>query len=536
MKAMIVDDEKHVREAIKLLVPWEQFGISTLMEAADGQEAIEMMEASRPELIFTDMMMPVRNGKELLEWIQAHSPTSKTIVISGYDDYPLVRHTMRHGGFDYILKPIDPEQLTNTVEKAVNSWRDDEAERVRKNMQNMEMNVIRPVYWDKIFSEFILHPPTLSKHGQALKQEFGIHLDEMAECQVAVLAMETLSQATWCKFTANRELLFFTVTNICNEIVGQDHPRIGVAFRSFNRENEIVLLFWQSLQSVPAHTTHIHHVLSTTLRDQCEVGLGGVKKLPVGVTDSYHEAKLALRYRNLLDVEAGVHPFRKERMTTVSEMSWTAHEEPIRLSVLSSQPKQIQAAVEHWMDSVRQQPTINLEQFERWRQALRVLTSRWAKELIDSTEIELPEDFIALPVDDNGRFSVDIWEEHLVNALVRFSNQLGEYRHKGSHVVYDIAKYIEANAHRDVSLQEISHQFFMSREYISRKFKQYFNENMTDYISRIRMDRAKMLLLNPALKMTQIAEMVGYQDEKYFSKVFKKIYGISPNEYRKQQT
>ncbi|MCR8645128.1 helix-turn-helix domain-containing protein [Paenibacillus sp. N1-5-1-14] len=535
MKAIIVDDEKHVREAIKLLVPWATFGITTILEAADGQEAISAINEMCPELIFTDMMMPVTGGKELLTWIQTHSPTSKTIVISGYDDYPLVRHTMQHGGFDYILKPIDPEQLTNTVGNAVTSWREEDAERKRKAMQNIEMNVIKPVYWDKVFSEFIMHPHTLQKHTSAMQQEFGVKLDELTECQVAVLAVDTLSQAIWRKFAANRELLFFTITNVCNEIVGQGRERFGVAFRSFNRENEIVLLLWQSLQVTPTHTAHIQHVLSTTLRDQCEIGLGGIKKFPLGVTDSYNEARCALRYRNLLEAEAGVHLFRKEQIVIGTEMGWGAHEEPIRLSVLSSQPKQIEAAVMQWMDTVHKQPTITQEQFDRWRQALRVLTSRWGKELVDSTEIELPEDVITLPIDNSGHFSIDLWQEQLTDALIRFSNQIAGYRHKGSHVVYDIAKYIEVNAHRDVSLQEISHHFFMSREYISRKFKQYFNENMTDYISRIRMERAKMLLLNPALRMTQIAEMVGYQDEKYFSKVFKKMYGVSPNEYRKQQ-
>ncbi|MDF2713744.1 MAG: response regulator containing CheY-like receiver domain and AraC-type DNA-binding domain, partial [Paenibacillus sp.] len=78
--------------------------------------------------------------------------------------------------------------------------------------------------------------------------------------------------------------------------------------------------------------------------------------------------------------------------------------------------------------------------------------------------------------------------------------------------------------------------FYLSREYVSRRFKQEFGETISDFMLRHRMERAKTLLLNPSLKIVQIAHMTGYEDEKYFSKVFKKAFGQSPAEYRKKQT
>jgi len=85
-----------------------------------------------------------------------------------------------------------------------------------------------------------------------------------------------------------------------------------------------------------------------------------------------------------------------------------------------------------------------------------------------------------------------------------------------------------------MTLQHISDRFYLSREYISRRFKQEFGENISDYIARVRIEKAKQLLLSPNLRIAQIAEIIGYQDEKYFSKVFKKMVGQSPNEYRKK--
>nr|WP_285852308.1 AraC family transcriptional regulator [Robertmurraya korlensis] len=103
---------------------------------------------------------------------------------------------------------------------------------------------------------------------------------------------------------------------------------------------------------------------------------------------------------------------------------------------------------------------------------------------------------------------------------------------KTSNIIEDIEAYLQANFDRDVKLQEISEHFYISREYISRKFKQEFNVNISDYIVNIRMKKAKSLLKNSQLKIYEIANMIGYQDDKYFRKVFKKVVGITPNEYR----
>src|SRR5690606_33665519 len=99
--------------------------------------------------------------------------------------------------------------------------------------------------------------------------------------------------------------------------------------------------------------------------------------------------------------------------------------------------------------------------------------------------------------------------------------------------IYDIARYLEQHYNRELTLQDLSEHFYVSREYISRKFKQQFGENIVNYISRLRIDKSKTLLLNPLLKISEIAQAVGFKDEKYYSKVFKKLEGCSPNEYRK---
>jgi two-component system, response regulator YesN len=129
MKAIIIDDEKHVRDGLQLLGEWEKHGIETILEAEDGNEAIKLISEHRPAIIFTDMRMPKRDGISLLKWIHGSDLASKTIVISGYDDFDYMRNAITYKSFDYILKPIDPEILNETLNRAVQEWNAEERSR-----------------------------------------------------------------------------------------------------------------------------------------------------------------------------------------------------------------------------------------------------------------------------------------------------------------------------------------------------------------------------------------------------------------------
>ncbi|UZW66470.1 AraC family transcriptional regulator [Priestia flexa] len=117
--------------------------------------------------------------------------------------------------------------------------------------------------------------------------------------------------------------------------------------------------------------------------------------------------------------------------------------------------------------------------------------------------------------------------------IVRFLNIVKRDKQKNNRdIIYEIEQFLQMNYDRDVKLQEIAERFYLSREYISRKFKQEFQENISDYIVKVRMSKAKSLLKNEQLKIYEVANMIGYQDDKYFRKVFKKLEGLTPNEYR----
>lgn len=174
MKALLVDDEQHVRHAIQLLGHWDDLGIDVLLEAADGNEAIEAITAHQPEIILSDMRMPGKDGMALLEWISAHAPHCKVIVISGYDDFELVRHAIRHGGMDYLLKPVEADELNASLMKAVKSWEEEHTLRTESTKQSIVVNRMRPHYQDRLLTELAIGRGNTSAHIQRLQEELNL--------------------------------------------------------------------------------------------------------------------------------------------------------------------------------------------------------------------------------------------------------------------------------------------------------------------------------------------------------------------------
>jgi two-component system response regulator YesN len=538
MKALLVDDEKHVRDAVRLLVDWRRYGVDMILEAPNGQAAIELISLEKPEIIVTDMMMPQMNGVELLEWIHTHAPASKTIVISGHDDFALLRHTVKYGGMDYILKPIDADQLNDAVNKAIETWRKEELERTTSRERNIEMNQLRPVYWDKQLTKLISDPAYYEAIADQLHREIGLERN-VASCRIAILSMDTMERRLKDKFASNMDLLFFSLINICNEFLREQQS--GISFRNWNNDNEIVLLLWKDLPKAISLLKGINEGLLLTLHSRMDFGIGEEHPFPTGITVSYKEARQSLRQRNLVHKDEWIHSRAEQDNAPKKALQLSNFEERIRHAIRSGSSEQIHAAVQLWIDAAKQLDKVTIEQLDHWWSEYNVLKRRWVQEFVPHNEddtsgnkLSLEPTNLIIPLDENGILSFSLWQQELVRSMLHLSKVLLMHQQKDNNVIFEIAKYIENHYHQDLTLQEIANQFYLSREYISRKFKQEFRVNLSDYLGQIRIDKAKMLLLNPHLRITQISDMVGYKDEKYFSKVFKKLAGISPNEFRKR--
>jgi len=522
MKVLIVDDEKHVREGIKLLGAWELNGINELYEAENGEQAIRLIQELKPEIIFSDMKMPKKDGTQLLEWINLNHPASKTIVVTGYDDYHFMRKALHFGTLDYLLKPVDPEVLNHTLEKAVNEWRTEEVDRRKKNTENQLINVMKPAYRDRKLTQ-LLNNDTI-KEGDY--QQFGFHSSYQYKVVLARMLGKTLKL-----FQNDQDLAYFTVLNVINEILAENE--CGIAFRYLSNKGEMVLVFWNKFEEIEAILYRIYLDLKAAMNISCPMAAGSLVESRYDLIDSYRHAKEIYLSGNILE-ESACRISTQASHVNHELKSLITYSSAIEMAMQVGKIGAFAELIQQIENDLTKNHYLSLKQLLHFENDYQVISNLWREQY--HLPVNVPDDLeksVFLYFDENGVFNLNEYKERKKREISLFLRKIKRNTlKKSTNVIYDIAKYLQENFDRDIKLQEISNHFYISREYISRKFKQEFNVNISDYLVNIRMDKAKFFLKNSQLKIYEIANMVGYQDDKYFRKVFKKVVGITPNEYR----
>lgn len=534
MKALIVDDEKHVREAIRYFVPWNEYGIESVFEAMNGQEAINLILAERPEIIFTDMRMPLMDGAQLLEWIHRHIPCTKVIIISGYQDYKYLQPAIVYGGMDYLLKPLNGNKIVEATERAVRKWQQEKEESDRALHRNIQINELQPLYWDRMFTDLMSGYRRYEELAAALSDHFGL-TSGFTRCQVAVLSLEMMDQRLLTRFSGDASLMYYAIMNICNDVLVGRNGSYGYAFRCGIEGVNIAIFYWNQVKDIEGALRSINQSMLETYQIQVHFGLGEVCLISEDVPRSFHQAKIALQQRNLFCSDEWIHMYHDSDQFREESCPFLRFYEPFKFAVLSGQRDRILEWVDRWADLMEQQPYLSQIQLEKWQKNFKAALLNWKAEIGWDKCSDSAETFdVDLPFDTNGNFSLAVWKEQVAAKLLAFSQEYNSMHDQDSRLVQDIKRYIDQNYHKEITLQHIADCFFISRENVSRKFKQVTNENLIDYLTRLRIDKAKMLLADSDLRITQVAELVGFQDEKYFSRVFKKVTGQTSREFRKQ--
>ncbi|MFP3719504.1 response regulator [Niallia circulans] len=523
MKALIVDDERHVREGIKLLADWSGNEITDIYEASNGEDAIQIIEAANPEIIFSDMKMPKVDGTQLLKWMDEHYAHGKTIVVTGYDDYHYMRKAMHYGSSDYLLKPINPEMLNDTLRRVVNEWKQEEEERKRKLNRTQLINKMKPAYRDHQLTQMLNNDP-FDKH--VLEEVL------LTKAQAYTIGLLQVSNGIVEEFKWDKDLTLFTLLNVINEELSSNNK--GIAFHYVTGKGEIVLLLLRRKEEAVVIMREVHTTILKLLGISCTLSMGLEVTSVNQLNLSYQYAKSIMMNRDVLGNQQGKIMTEKKEYEIKSLMGYSSS---IKMAIQTGELHAFQSLIGQIQKDMMNNPPLSLSQLLHLEHEYLMISTRWFKEF--NLPIRIPsniEERIYSFMDKEGIFQLEAYKARKKKEIALFLRRVKRQNARRSqNVIHEIEKYIKANFHREIKLQEISEHFYISREYISRKFKQEYNVNISEYLVTIRMKKAQELLKSSNLKVYDIANMIGYQDDKYFRKVFKKIIGVSPNEYREMQ-
>lgn len=524
-RAIIVDDEADVREGLQLLTDWESHGFRIVGEASHGAEALEHMPIWRPELIITDIRMPVLDGIEYIRRLRAQFPDMIVVVVSAYGEFHYAQEAIGLGVIDFLLKPITRNDLIDCLNKVggLLDQRQKQLGKARAERQFMLEKKLQELCHGK-----------LPRPGDMAYIEDSPQMEKGGQLRVLLLELDDYETYVTDLSESDIDLLRFMVRNIAAEIASSR----GVVQIYEDSQERIGMLLSSNPQTPPnieALGGEIRDALLRYVKISVSIGIGKPYMEWSLVRESRHEALQSLEYM-LLEGRGGV--FQYEQL----ERSYRQADNKQRGQTSIDIAAILQAIDE--TDSLRVNEELDLF-FDMLRSRAKT------PELARGICLELLIGIVRLVREYNGdtgrvfgdrlqeyetvytKRSLDDLKAWLVALSRRTVQYLSELRAaKLPDVMQEVKTFIDENYAEDISLKMISVQVYKNPAYLGQLFKTTFGESFSQYLTKIRIEKAKELLRKEHLLVYEIAEKVGYVTLDTFYQRFKQLTGMNPTEYK----
>ncbi|RED58126.1 response regulator transcription factor [Cohnella lupini] len=535
---LIVDDEEPLREAIRILGDWTGLGVGKVLEATDGQMCLTVLAENKVDVVIVDMKMPVLNGVELLRILERDHPDLLTIVISGYNDFEYTRQAIHSKVVDYLLKPVNRADLNQALDKAFNLIA---AKRLVDNdfiNKNITLNMSLPKLKEKIYLS-IIERSTKNQLSEAMMPLIGAD-DKENRFAVIVLRILNLEEIGRRRFHDDVDLLHFAVANVINEIAG-DHFHC-FSFPNPRRERELITVVTMKggyKEDMAYRSIHQMNKVASTLNmlfgALILVGIGDIRNEVMGISGSYESAKAAIKGIDLLKLHGSVVVDGSEKSLNADNHSWVGRIPMIRSALESGNLQHARSIISDYSKKWGSSESFRIGEADRTLHDFVTLMNDMAMDLKANPE--------RLPLTgENALREIGILTDYTTfgqyeELFLRLLDYYGEEIRRSQTAnrpfeVGDIKAYIDDYYYEDIKISMFTEKYYLSREYLMRLFKQQFGFGIHEYVQKVRMDKAKVLLDDPALKIQDISSMLGFKDKNYFSKAFRTYYSVSPSEYR----
>ncbi len=522
MKILIADDEKKICTLIKSLIDWEAHGLTLAGTANNGMEAYELALKEDVDIVITDIRMPGLDGIGLIEKMKEAGSHAEFIMVSGYKQFEYAHSAMRFGVQSYLLKPIDKielnEALKKTVDKMVKS-RSDHSTRHKKKLQ----------------SHFV--------DTMMLRKERTFMALEQINSQYELEFEDGIFQALFLRVDSDQksEVDLEHILNLLEAEIENMLTESHLEFINYRMYGGII--------------TVLNYPLPSVERDGPDLTKLFVRLL--GIVDKFSDLKLTLgigaKTHNINQVYYSI----KTSMDAVRLRGILGHNRIIRLSELNPEEKGPESSEvdEQYLLLSGALETANkdrlLEAFNKLIQIhekafvqspfllIKVLEEVKETILLKLHEMKMSDELIASYDMDTDRCSMNSDSKvgmlhnmrRILSSLIdRIKDEKSKQERKP---VQEAKLYIEGHYRQGLTLEEVAEEIGLSSSYLSTIFKNETGVRFSEYITDCRMKKAKDLLRNTKLSMIQVADQVGYKDQKYFSKTFKKEVGIKPSVFRK---
>ncbi len=520
MNILIVDDEPYMREMYLHLFNWEENGFSLVGVAHSAMNALEIMKNTNIDVVITDVKMPLMTGIDLIKKAKNEFPKVRFIVMSGYDDFSLVREAFTLGIKDYFLKhEIVPKKIIEILTELKKEI--EEENKNISNIHNIKTTVpdtkYKSIVVEKLIKELIWgrYP---QKSLQRLK-EHNICIDNNDICVIVISIVNyyNLEKNVW---NGEREIFKYALLNVLNEIC----ERYGEFYPCFNLPDEYLILCSQDKKAdFDNFFRDISEEFSQCLSLYCNYGYSSTAHRDCNIKDIYQEAKKACEFCFVKGNNSIVSYDEIKYLTDEIDLSTYFLKlkklfQNANISTLKENISGIQIPASYV--SLNQINDIKKYFGRCYNEMIRVV------ENYDITK-EKVESVFAFEelVNKSDLNELNSWLKESLSEISRAVSNFDKLQ--------KAKQYIAMHYSEQLSLYIVAEELGISSGHLSRLFQQSDGGGFLQFLTRRRIAEAKVLLTTTNLKVYEVAEKVGYLNAEQFTKIFKKEVGISPKEFRK---
>ena len=533
-KVFLVEDEIIVREGIRNSIPWENTNYTLAGEAPDGEMALAMIQDIKPDILITDIRMPFIDGLSLSRIVKKTQPWIKIVILSGHDEFEYAREALSLGVEEYLLKPVSSQDMLKTLDKI--AGRIDEEKEKLLNIENLKAQVrsSSDILRDKWLSDFMNGRIPAAK---AIEQGREFNLDLLARSWIAAVIM-IVPGGKGEQLEPLKKMLQAIMEQYPGSIWFAEHEKRFVLLVKEAPAEGAPEKASSLVESVYAIAQAFKYEAERNTGWKIMVGIGSLAERIGEVPKSYQTALKIAEYgvaHGLAQIDdTMLFSSIGEEMFDPSEFS------DINVDIFLTR---LRYAAKKDIDAIIKEYTKILESnfdemsayfiFGEIIMASAKIVEGLGGSLKEIVPFSLEKSMIRSLVDSRNVFIEKL--KALLSAVIEFrdSHTGGRYRD----VIVKAREYIDSNfASGDISLYSTASYVGISPNHLSTVFAQGTGENFIDYLTRMRLEKAKNLLQNTAMKSADVAFETGFNDPHYFSYIFKKNTGLSPREYRLSQS
>jgi two-component system response regulator YesN len=520
-RVLLVDDEEDIREGISRKMDWLGLGFSLVGEAANGQDALELAESLRPDVILTDIKMPFMDGLELCRILTDRLPAARFVVFSGFDAFEYAKQAIQMNVVEYILKPINADELSAVLRRLKDQLDQERAERrnveLLRSRYTENLPVLRELFYANLLDGHI---------------EPGTERERAARLDIDLQGEEWAVGLAYIGSDRRDALSTLSVQKLLEESLTADRCRLTL----YNDWVAVIVSLTESftIYDLIRVLDRVCTLAASYLGLTLTVGVGAPCKELSGMARSAAEARTALEYRSMVGRGQVIYIGDLEpdggQVLTFEE----ADERTLTAAVRLGSEQEVRDAAAALAGKIREaNPSAG-----QYNLFLMELVTHLMK-MTRRSGVGVEEVFgtgFSLPIQDSALPSLEELEDWCAERYLRLRTLIRRRQTDSAGQTVETAKeYIRQHyAESDLSVEKLCAYLHLSSTYFSTLFKRETGTSFTAYVTTVRMEAAAEAIRGTEEKTYLIAQRCGYEDPNYFSYVFKRHFGVTPTKYRSE--